>query len=95
MSLTNEKKKFMESAGIPESDWEHVDFIISKESGWNPRALNPSSNACGLVQALPCSKIGSEWHNPVVALKWGHQYAIDRYGSWKNARIAWQRQRWW
>lgn len=84
----------MAQAGIPQEDWDEADYIITRESGWNPTAMNPSG-ACGLPQALPCSKLGPEWHNPHVALVWSNQYAIARYGSWKNAKAHWERKGWW
>lgn len=79
------KADWMAAAGIAPSDYMYVDQLIQKESGWNPRALNSSSGACGLVQALPCSKLGPEWYDPVVALRWGDSYVKNRYGSWAGA----------
>ena len=32
-----------------------LNSIITHESGWNPNAVNPSSGAYGLGQALPAS----------------------------------------
>lgn len=79
------KEEWMRAAGISESDWGYVDKLIARESSWNPNAVNSSSGACGLVQALPCSKIPGVWSNPVDALKWGDSYVKGRYGSWANA----------
>ena len=31
--------------------------LWNRESGWNANAYNKSSGACGIPQALPCSKI--------------------------------------
>lgn len=58
---------------------------MGKESSWRPEAVNQSSGACGLAQALPCSKIGSEWKDPIVALKWMNDYVNNRYGGWQQA----------
>lgn len=98
-TITGEKTDWMKAAGIPESDWQYVDYIIEHESGWNYRAVNPSSLAYGLPQSLPASKLssaGSDWRdNPVTQLKWATQYANERYGGWQQAYNAWRSQNWW
>lgn len=68
------------------------DQIVSHESGWNPNAVNASSGACGLGQALPCSKITD--HSPIGQLKWTIAYIADRYGTPANAWSIWQKQNW-
>lgn len=35
-----------------EEQWEYFDYIIQKESGWNPKAQNPKSTAFGIGQFL-------------------------------------------
>lgn len=87
--------EWMAAAGIASSDWGYVDYIVSKESGWNPNATNPSSGACGLVQALPCSKVPGNGYDPVDNLRWGNGYATGRYGSWANAYAFWTANHWW
>lgn len=87
--------EWMAAAGIAESDWGYVDYIVSKESGWNPNATNSSSGACGLVQALPCSKVPGNGYNPVDNLRWANGYATGRYGSWAGAHSFWVRNHWW
>lgn len=88
----------MAKAGIAPSDYNYADFIISKESGWNPAARNPSG-AFGLCQALPGSKMasaGADWAtNPVTQLRWCNGYAIGRYGSWAAAHSYWQSHHYW
>lgn len=93
-SRSGGKYDWMRAAGIPESQWQYVDYIVSRESGWNPRAVNRSSGACGLVQALPCSKLGSNWSDPVHALKWQYSYVKSRYGGYAGAYSFWQRNHW-
>ena len=87
--------EWMAAAGIPESDWGYVDAIVSRESGWNPNATNASSGACGLVQALPCSKVPGNGYDPVDNLRWAVGYAHGRYGSWAGAYAFWQANHWW
>ncbi|MER7796086.1 transglycosylase SLT domain-containing protein [Microbacterium sp. NPDC096154] len=88
-------EEWMAAAGIAQSDWGYVDYIVSRESGWNPNATNPSSGACGLVQALPCSKVPGGGYNPVANLQWANGYAVGRYGSWANAYAFWTANHWW
>lgn len=76
---------WMTAAGISAADFGYVEKLIQKESGWNPSAVNSYSGACGLVQALPCSKLGPNWNDPVVALTWGQNYVASRYGGWAGA----------
>lgn len=87
--------EWMSAAGIAESDWGYVDFIASKESGWNPNATNSSSGACGVIQALPCSKVPGNGYDPVDNLRWANGYATARYGSWAQAYAFWTSNHWW
>jgi hypothetical protein len=62
------------------------------ESGFDPYAVNPSSGACGLFQALPCSKLGGmELSNQVA---WGISYVANRYGMPSNAWSFWKVRHW-
>lgn len=85
-NVSAQAKELMAAAGIAQSDWDAAYSLIQKESGWNSGALNRSSGACGLVQALPCSKLGPNWSDPVVSLRWGNTY-VKRWGGWNG---AWQ-----
>ncbi|KAA9087371.1 transglycosylase SLT domain-containing protein [Microbacterium radiodurans] len=86
---------WLAAAGIPEGDWGYVDYIVSRESGWNPNATNASSGACGLVQAYPCSKVPGSGYDPVDNLSWANGYAVGRYGSWADAHAFWTANHWW
>ena len=59
--------------------------IIYRESRFNHLALNESSGAYGLAQALPPTKyeiVGSDWRtNPYTQLKWAAKYILERYGT--------------
>lgn len=46
-----------------ENQWSALDTLWTKESGWQPGRLNHSSYACGIPQALPCTKIYSDFKN--------------------------------
>lgn len=87
--------EWMAAAGIAEGDQGFVDYIVKRESGWNPNATNKSSGACGLVQALPCSKVPGNGYDPVDNLRWATGYAVGRYGSWASAYDFWTSNHWW
>lgn len=84
-TYTGSHTDWMAAAGIAASDYSAVEILVQRESSWNPNAVNPTSGACGLTQALPCSKLGPNWNDPVVALAWGDSYVKGRYGSWQAA----------
>ncbi|MEV5958992.1 lytic transglycosylase domain-containing protein [Streptomyces sp. NPDC051987] len=72
--------------------------IVDHESSWNYRAVNASSGAYGLFQALPGSKMssaGADWQtNPATQIKWGLNYMDSRYGSPCQAWSFWQANHW-
>ena len=61
------KDQWLAASNIPRDQWGYADWLVKKESGWNPNAVNRSNGACGLAQALPCGKVGSNPHDPVVS----------------------------
>jgi len=87
--------EWMAAAGIASGDWGYVDYIVSRESGWNPNATNSSSGACGLAQAYPCDKVPGNGYDPVDNLRWANGYAVGRYGSWGAAQAFWSANDWW
>jgi peptidoglycan DL-endopeptidase CwlO len=62
-----------------------LDELWTEESGFSATALNASSGAFGIPQALPASKMasaGADWQtNPATQIKWGLGYIKGRYGS--------------
>lgn len=70
-------------------------FIYMHESGNNPGSINRSSGACGLGQALPCSKMGCSLSDYACQDAWFTNYMLSRYGSWAKARAFWEQHRWW
>lgn len=81
---------WMQAAGV--TDIGNATWLINKESGCNPNAVNRSSGACGIPQALPCSKLGTS--DPVAQIRWMQNYVMARYGSWANA-VAWHQSHNW
>lgn len=94
-NVSGNKQQLMAQAGIPESDWAYVDYIVTKESSWNPQARNASSGAFGLAQCLnkPADSLCYS-SNPVDQLKWQHSYVKSRYGSYAGAYNFWISRHW-
>ena len=71
--------------GWGEEQFGCLERLWAKESGWRWNADNPSSDAYGIPQALPGSKMasfGSDWAtNPITQIKWGLNYISARYGT--------------
>ncbi|WP_171990757.1 transglycosylase SLT domain-containing protein [Streptomyces sp. JHA26] len=83
---------------VPSGQFQCFSNIVDHESSWNYRAVNASSGAYGLFQALPGSKmssVGSDWQtNPATQIKWGLNYMDSRYGSPCDAWAFWQNNHW-
>jgi hypothetical protein len=71
----------------------YLNKLWARESGWNVHALNPSSGAAGIPQAVPGSKMasaGPDWpDNARTQIRWGLGYIKARYGS---PRAAWDHE---
>lgn len=79
------------------SDWSALDWIIQRESGWNPGAKNPRSTAFGLFQFLDSTwrSVGaSRTSDPARQAEAGMKYIRQRYGSPVFARAFWERNGW-
>jgi pyruvate/2-oxoglutarate dehydrogenase complex dihydrolipoamide acyltransferase (E2) component len=83
---------------VPSGQWQCFSNIVNHESSWNYKAVNPSSGAYGLFQALPAGKYasaGADWRtNPATQIKWGLNYMDSRYGSPCEAWTFWQANHW-
>ncbi|CAM5286209.1 transglycosylase SLT domain-containing protein [Streptomyces purpurascens] len=83
---------------VPSGQFQCFSNIVDHESDWNYKAVNPSSGAYGMFQALPGSKmssVGADWRtNPATQIKWGLGYMNDRYGSPCDAWSFWQANNW-
>lgn len=83
---------------VPSGQFQCFSNIVDHESSWNYRAVNASSGAYGLFQALPGSKmasVGADWQtNPATQIKWGLNYMNSRYGSPCEAWSFWQANSW-
>ncbi|MFE0253739.1 transglycosylase SLT domain-containing protein [Streptomyces sp. NPDC059010] len=83
---------------VPADQFQCFSNIVDHESSWNYQAVNASSGAYGLFQALPAGKYssaGSDWQtNPATQIKWGLNYMNDRYHSPCGAWSFWQANHW-
>lgn len=93
---TGDCASWVRAAGV--KDVSNALDLISRESGCRVDADNPTSDAYGIPQSLPGSKMasaGADWMtNPVTQIRWMDGYVKARYGSWANAN-AFQRSNNW
>ena len=74
--------EMMLAYGFGEDQWSCLYNLWMKESGWRVNAANPSSDAYGIPQALPGSKMGPGWQDDArVQIQWGLGYVKGRYGT--------------
>ena len=74
------------------SQFDCLDKLWVRESGWNKYAENPSSGAYGIPQSLPGSKMasaGKDWRTDAwTQVRWGLRYIRSRYstpcGAWSH-----------
>lgn len=94
---TGSHESWMADAGISSSDYGYVNYIVSRESNWNPAALN-GGGCAGLGQACPGSKLAYAcpgWqNNPVCQLSYFGGYA-NKYGGWGGSYNYWQSHHYW
>jgi len=74
----------------PRRQFRFLDRLWEVESSWNVQAVNPFSGACGIPQAVPCSKMasaGQDYRTDArVQILWGLRYIAAVYGK---PRLAW------
>jgi hypothetical protein len=84
--------------GWGEEGWQYIVKIVNHESGWSGNAVNPSSGACGIPQALPCRKMksaGKDYKtNYKTQVKWLMNYIAGRYGYPAKAWAFWLKHHW-
>lgn len=75
-----------------------LESLWNRESGWNHLAVNRSSGAYGIPQAYPAEKLataGEDWRtNPETQIRWGLSYIEGRYGSPCDAWNAFKSKGW-
>lgn len=83
--------------GLNASQRNAMNWIVQKESGWNPRAQNPRSTASGLPQMINAT--ARAYLGGAPAKNFGvfeqldgmRKYVNDRYGGWGGALSYWKR----
>ena len=77
------------SYGWTGSQWSCLDWLWTRESGWQMVWNTAGSGAYGIPQSLPASKMASAgadyMTNPATQIKWGLGYIQGRYGTPCNA----------
>lgn len=71
-------KKLKDAFG---DQWRQASELVCRESSFNNKAINPTSGACGLFQALPCEKMGCSLEDVDCQIAWGKKYIDKRYGE--------------
>jgi hypothetical protein len=73
-------KQMMIQHGWGSGEWPSLRALWTQESGWNANAVNPTSGAYGIPQALGH---GHPYNlgDPRAQIKWGLNYIAERYGS--------------
>ena len=86
-------RRMMLDAGFGADQWDALKALWTGESGWNHLADNPTSDAYGIPQSLPASKMASKgadyMTNPATQIAWGLEYIKGRYGTPSGALAAW------
>lgn len=88
------KRAFAPSGWNHGEQWAAADWIIGKESSWNPLARNPSSGAFGLFQFLGSTKdayLPDENPDAYIQGLAGAKYIRDRYGDPLRAKSFWEK----
>lgn len=70
--------------------WSSLEWLVNKESSWNPNAQNPTSTAYGLFQFLNGTWAGTDYaksSDPKIQAAAGLQYIRERYGNPMQARM--------
>lgn len=89
-------KQMLEQMGMGDQ-FGDLNWLLTRESRWNPNAQNPTSTAYGLFQFLNStwgSVGGSKTSDPKMQLEYGLKYIKQRYGDVQGARSFWERNHW-
>lgn len=100
------KDSWLAASGIPRDQWANVDYIVSRESGWNPCAYNPGKSNCGLtaeqVNATQGVGVACGLGQSLPCGKWGANWTdpvqqlrsmntyVQKYGGWGGAVAYWR-----
>lgn len=89
------RQYFTNQEGYSPQEWNAVDSIIERESGWDPSAVNNSSGAYGIPQILPSAHPNAGLQNdPMGQIRWLANYLEERYGGPMQALAFKDREGW-
>jgi hypothetical protein len=75
--------------------WNSLNWLVNKESSWNPKAKNPKSTAYGLFQFLDSTwEGGRRSDDPREQIRQGLNYIKSRYGNPDNAKAFHEKHGW-
>jgi hypothetical protein len=78
-------RKLLSKHGWGADQFDCLESLWTRESGWNYKAYNASSGATGIPQSLPGSKMasaGADWQtNATTQIRWGLDYIERAYGT--------------
>jgi hypothetical protein len=90
-------QKMAAARGWTGAQWQCLDNIWTRESGWSTTAENPSG-AYGIPQASHGSKMasaGADWRtNSATQIAWGFSYIANAYGNPCAAWSFWEQHYW-
>lgn len=82
-------RPYAAALGWTGQQWNDLVTLWNKESGWSNTAVNPTSGATGIPQALPATKLPVLGQAPsfdaLTQIMWGLSYIKGRYGNPSNA----------
>lgn len=85
-------RQFFMNKGYSPEDWKKVDYIIERESGWDPHAVNDSSGAAGIAQKISGYGDGYMRNDPMSQIRWLFNYLQSHnysgYGTGIDAAYA-------
>ena len=79
------------------SQWNALDTLWQRESGWNPNAQNPTSTAYGIAQFLNSTWASTgiaKTSDPGLQIEAGMRYIASRYGNPQGALDFWNSHNW-
>jgi resuscitation-promoting factor RpfB len=75
-------RKLAEGHGWTGHQFDCLNWLWTRESGWDAVAVNPESGATGIPQLLPSAHaIPAGWDSAQVQIQWGLEYIAGRYGD--------------
>ena len=74
--------------------WSYFETLITRESNFNPYAVNSSSGAHGIFQSLGHASYTCEGWQVDCQIEWGINYILERYQTPKDALDFWNDNGW-